>query len=117
MKHLLFSALVLVTLAVTDMGCSSSKHTTTQPGSQQATPGFVQDGSSYASAIVIQEKGETAGVAAEYKWIRDHYPGSTNKMQALQNKNGKAYDVLTIVTADGVQKQVYFDISNFFGKF
>lgn len=40
------------------------------------------------------------GVDAEYKWIREHYPGSKTGSQALVFKNGKPYD-----------------ISNYFGKF
>ena len=33
------------------------------------------------------------------------------------NHGKKPYDVLTLDTADGKEIKVYFDISNFFGKF
>jgi hypothetical protein len=121
-KLLLFSCLFLA------VACHTTKHSTTPAGGQQAranaqqadgsqTSSSKEDGSSYSNAVIIKEKSEGPGVDAEYKWIRDHYPGSKTKSQALQMNNGKSYDVLTIVTADGAEKRVYFDISNFFGKF
>jgi len=75
------------------------------------------DGSSYEKAIVIQEKSETPGVNAEYKWIAEHYPGYSRGMQSLNFYNKKPYDIITIKTKDGEEKKIYFDISNFFGKF
>jgi hypothetical protein len=96
------------------MACSSSKH---NYASQGTVTDANQDGTSFAKAIVIGEKSETSGVAAEYQWIRQHYPGSKNGGQALTYDKGKPYDVLTITTAGGEKKDVYFDISRFFGKF
>lgn len=112
MKKLIFIVLTLLTLA-----CSSSRHSTTPSDTQSASSGSLHDGSSFANAIVIREKSETVGVSAEYKWLAQHYPGYKTKMQSLNNVKGKSYDVLTIETVDGVEKKVYFDISNFFGKF
>jgi len=108
----------LIPLIALAIACHSTKHATTTPsGTEQSSPGGTRDGSSYENAIVIQEQHEGAGVDAEYKWIREHYRGSKVQGQALTNKNGKPYDILTIRTADGAEKKVYFDISNFFGKF
>jgi hypothetical protein len=112
MKKIIFIALVPLAIA-----CSSSRHSTTPSGTPQTASSSAQDGSSYANAVVIREKSETVGVSAEYKWLGQRYPGYKNNGQALQNVNGKPYDVITIETADGVEKKVYFDISNFFGKF
>jgi len=111
--------IALIPLIVLAMACHSSKHATTTPAAStgQSSTSGTQDGSSYENAIVIQEKHEGPGVDAEYKWIRQHYPGSKTKSQALTNRNGKPYDILTIQTADGTEKKIYFDISNFFGKF
>ena len=110
--------IALIPLIVLAIACHSSKHATSTPaGTEQSSSSSARDGSSYENAIVIQEKHEGPGVDAEYKWIRQHYPGSKTLSQALTNKNGKPYDILTIQTADGTEKKVYFDISNFFGKF
>lgn len=75
------------------------------------------DGSSYEKAIVIEEKSEGPGINAEYAWLRKHYPGYKFKRQSLNFHEKKYYDILSIVTADGEKKDIYFDISNFFGKF
>lgn len=111
--------IALIPLIVLAMACHSSKHTTTTPvgSAGQSSATGTQDGSSYENAVVIQEKREGPGVDAEYKWIREHYPGSKTGSQALVFKNGKPYDILSIKTADGAEKKIYFDISNYFGKF
>jgi hypothetical protein len=113
MKKYLFVLLVGLAAA-----CSPSRHGSAAGASSSLNPGTgVQDGNSFVTAVVIQETHETPGVHAEYKWIADHYPGYKTKMQALTNNKGKPYDVLTIELSDGSEKKVYFDISNFFGKF
>jgi hypothetical protein len=108
---------VLVALIGLAVACSSSRHGTAGSAGSGVAASGTQDGGSYETAVVIQEKHETAGVSAEYKWCADHYPGYKTQMQALTNNKGKPYDVLTIVTTDGTVKKVYFDISHFFGKF
>ncbi|HEY6161972.1 MAG TPA: hypothetical protein VI112_12135 [Bacteroidia bacterium] len=75
-----------------------------------------RDGSSYEKAIIIEETTETTGVAAEYKWLRDHYPNYKMRSQSLSYHDGKPFDVLHI-KVKRKKKNVYFDISNFFGKF
>ncbi len=109
--------------------CSSTKKTTsgtssgtgspvtTASSSTTSTTSAAKDGSSYETAIVIKEKNESTGVAAEYKWLKANYPGYTLSRQSLQHKNGKSYDVMDIVTKDGEEKKIYFDITGFFGKF
>lgn len=47
-----------------------------------------------------------------------HYPQYKMIQQSLvYDKQGKPYDVLKIKTRDGEVLKVYFDISNFFGKY
>lgn len=106
MKNYAFVALFGLSLA-----CTSPKHV-----ASSATTG-PQDGNSFETAVVIAEKHETTGVDAEYKWCAEHFPGYKTKMQALANHGKKPYDILTIETAEGREIKVYFDISNFFGKF
>ena len=75
-----------------------------------------KDGSSYEKAIVIKAKNETKGIAAEYKWLSENYPGYTLKSQSLDGKEKRHYDIMQIKTKDGDEKSIYFDITNFFGK-
>lgn len=75
-----------------------------------------KDGSNYEKAIVIKAKNETDGIAAEYKWLRENYPGHTLIKQSLHAEGKKHYDIMQIKTKEGNEKSIYFDITNFFGK-
>jgi|SRR5688572_15665038 hypothetical protein len=79
----------------------------TQPVAGNSTD---RDGSTVEKAIPVKS------VGAEYDWIKKTYPGSQVTQQALINKGKKHYDLLTFTTSSGETKQVYFDISSFFGK-
>lgn len=74
-------------------------------------------GLSYQNAVVIQEKTETSGVKEEYRWLEKNYPGYRMVLQSLNFKGKTPYDILKIKTTDGHTKEIYFDISNFYGKF
>ncbi|MBL0740192.1 hypothetical protein [Chryseolinea lacunae] len=75
------------------------------------------DGSSFENAVLIKQTSSTAGIEAEYKWIKEHYPGSRVLGQKLISKEKTPYDVIMIETATGEKKDVHFNISKFFGKF
>jgi hypothetical protein len=62
------------------------------------------------------------GVAAEYEWMRRRYRGSIKVKQSLRAinvaKSGERvvfFDVLLIQQRNGKTKELYFDISSFFG--
>lgn len=69
------------------------------------------DGSAPDRAVVVGSVGE------EYDWVARNCPGFRPRMQALQEIDGKPFDVLTLHNAAGEERTVYFDISRFFGKF
>jgi hypothetical protein len=99
--------------------CSSPKKTisTKEASSAEITnSSVVQDGSSFDNAIILKQKRERAGVDAEYKWLAQNYPGYAKIKQSLNGKGKKYYDIITIKTKDGEVKEIYFDITNFFGK-
>ena len=75
------------------------------------------DGASMATAIVIDARNEADGVAAEYAWLREHFPGAHGVNQSLLTPaGGRVYDALEFTARDGTKHTVYFDISRFFGK-
>ncbi|MBS1511936.1 MAG: hypothetical protein JST86_13900 [Bacteroidetes bacterium] len=115
MKH----TAIFLAFALAIVSCSNSKKTTTATPVETtaAAATGTENGLSYDNAVVINEKNETAGVHAEYEWLKKNYPGYQVKSQALSTHNGKPYDILNIVTADGAEKKIYFNISKFFGKF
>jgi hypothetical protein len=76
----------------------------------------LQDGTSVAHAIPINAPNEKSGVAAEYHWIGEHFPGYKRAGQALLHDNGRYYDAIDITTTTGERKKIFFDITGFFGK-
>ena len=68
-----------------------------------------RDGLSTEKAIIVDS------IAAEYQWVRENCPGFAPEMQALQQINGKPFDVLTVRSASGESRTIYFDISAFYG--
>jgi hypothetical protein len=99
---------------------TSCHHTKDSAGTVKAnktSAGAEGTGTSFTDAIIVDENTETAGVAAEYKWLKANYPGYSLISQSLVYNEGKPYDVMDIKTASGEEKKIYFDISNFFGKF
>ena len=97
--------------------CTSTRKATSDNTQTSVSSGADKDGKSFATAIVIKEKTETAGVEAEYKWLAKHYPGYKLGGQTLSGHGKKHYDKMEIVTADGQALTIYFDIDNFYGKF
>ena len=109
----LITALLIITVLFS--ACSSSKKINSSNSVE--SPADARDGSSYEKAIIIVANSETSGVHKEYEWLRKNYPGYTFNGQSLDHHNKKPYDIINIVTSDGKNKAVYFDITKFFGKF
>lgn len=107
--------LILFILAGLIFSCATTKKSSTASTNQ--TTSLDNDGSSFEKAIVIHEKSESKGVAAEYDWLNKNYPGYRSNGQSLTMNGKKPYDIIEIVTASGEEKKIYFDISNYFGKF
>jgi hypothetical protein len=72
--------------------------------------------------IKVNTRVQRPGVAAEYEWMRRRYRGSIKVQQSLRAinvaKSGERvvfFDVLLIQQRNGMTKELYFDISSFFG--
>lgn len=78
-------------------------------------------GKSLDDPIVIEgAKNNFEGIRAEYMYIEEKY-GRRNVdwrllRQALLESNNKIYDKLAIELKSGDVVEIYFDITNFFGK-
>ena len=94
------TVLLTVVLAMMMAGCAATYIDSSQG----------RDGSSFQNAIVV------GSVRAEYLYIDRTYPGSNILSQVVTDNNGNPYDVVTIATKDGTEKDVYFDISRFYRK-
>ena len=111
MKKTIFLTCILVFI----IACSTSRTTEKNDHSTNKEQ-HIRDGSSFENAIIIKEHSESKGVDAEYIWLHENFPGYKLIGQYLLNNNKKPFDKLDIQTADGQNKSIYFDISNFFGK-
>ena len=110
--------LILSTLTAILISCSTSRKSLqeTNPGFSTSDVKIIQDGLSFASAIVINEKREGPGVDAEYAWIKSHYSNYVVKGQSLNHQGKKSYDIIHLKLSDGKNLDLHFDITKFFGK-
>ncbi len=99
----------------TPQNAESSRPRTPAAGSQTMKYGD-GDGSSCAEAVIVHERNEIAGGRAEYAWMAAKYPGYRRGMQSLIRCNDKPADRIRIRTADGQELDVFFDISEYFGR-
>lgn len=76
------------------------------------------DGSSMEKAVIIKNaKNEEEGVESEVLWMKKVHPGWRKGNQALLIKKGKSYDRIEYSSPDGKTMTVFFDITEFFGKY
>jgi hypothetical protein len=76
------------------------------------------DGTSFEKAIVITgAPNDSAGIQAEYQYIRSHFPGATIGYQRLVTQGTRVFDLLEFLTADHQKRMIFFDITDFFGKY
>lgn len=113
MKKIMF---VLVTVFF--ISCSSTKNTDIVADSKgTSVVKMANDGSSYEKAVIIKAKDEMSGVSKVYSKLKEMYPGFKLISQGSGSRNGKHYDTMKIMTSNGEEKLVYFDITSFYGKF
>ena len=94
------TVLLTVVLAMMMAGCAATYIDSSQG----------RDGTSFQNAVVV------GSVRAEYLYIDRNYPGSNILSQVVADNNGNPYDVVTIATNEGTEKDIYFDISRFYRK-
>ena len=72
--------------------------------------------------IIRGAANEAEGVASEYKYLTEQFgerdKGWHLRMQSVvQGEGGKLYDKMEIILASGEPKTIYFDVTEFYGKF
>jgi hypothetical protein len=73
------------------------------------------EGVSAETALVVQAANEDEGVALEYLWIDTHLPGSAVTSQSLRDQGARVYDVLRVDPLIGSEREVWFDITDWYG--
>jgi len=110
---------LFITLAAIALSACSNISRKQAIGSDKPTSNslaLVRNGLSFESAIIIEEKTEQSGVPAEYAWIDKHISHIGLGGQSLVDHDGKPYDIIQVKLPDGRVCDIFFDISNFFGK-
>ena len=72
------------------------------------------DGSSFEQAVILVGATLLSGPRAEHDFVQRNYVGYEFRKQSLKEQNGRTYDALEFMTADGEIKTIYFDISGYF---
>lgn len=89
-----------------------------QFGRTEVVVSLQDKGVKYVS-LTIDAPDEKVGVLAERRWINEFFPGAIELMQSLSyyNLDGKdvPYDTI-MISYKGKNKNIYFDISSFYGK-
>jgi hypothetical protein len=99
---------------LTLLGACATTSSTAGPGGGAYGGG---DGLGCERRVIIRgATNEMAGIAAEHQWLRAHYPGSRLKLQSLTRCGESPTDQMTILTRTGEELDIFFDISDFFGK-
>ena len=109
---------ILLSFLVLGLALSGSVEAKTRPHrASAATQQQRADGSSQERAVVIHENDTPRGIAAENRWIAQNMPGYRKIGQALiQGQNG-IYDRISVIGPNGERKEVFFEISEFFGRY
>ncbi len=78
-------------------------------------------GEAIEDAVIINATSSLVGIPAEYHYISSECGRRkvdwTLNLQEHIEKNGRHYDVLTVVLKSGEVRKYYFDITKFYGKF
>ena len=107
-----FAAIALATLLLT--ACQTAPENS-QSSSATGIHYSGGDGTTPDSAVVITgARGSSDGVPAEYAWVESNLPGAKVESTALV-RGARIYDVFEVTLATGEKRNVYFDISSFFG--
>jgi hypothetical protein len=74
------------------------------------------DGSSVEQAVVVMADSEQSGVSRENEWIFAHYGKFRKTGVGLATVQQRKLDVIRVELADHSEKEIFFDITSFFGK-
>ena len=118
----LMAALLLLTFGVIHLPFEAQAQAQKEEAARPKITLSGGPGDTMATAIVIKgAKSSLDGIPAEYHFLEKKYGKQQVdwqlRRQSLMHQGGKHYDLMQIELKDGTKKDVYFDITEFFGKF
>lgn len=108
---------ILIVITFASVSCSLIGKSADDRSAKEAANVSVNDGLSYEKAVILNENNSHKGVSAEYKWLKQNYSGYSILDEKISFFDNKPYDIFTIKTKEGEEKNIYFNISAFFGSF
>ena len=72
-------------------------------------------GASFLNPVVIHENDTMRGIKAENRWIEENLPGFEKIGQKLVQNDQGTFDIITLQSASGEVREIYFEVSKFFG--
>lgn len=130
MKTWLAYVFAFMAIAAAVGGCTRDSKSSTARTSGGPEIRRLPEGLSLETAVALDAKTQAEGVAAQHAWIEKNLPGAhpapAPKMnsdeeiisfgQETIQHNGKIYSVVHLRMPDGKPRDVYFDITSYFGK-
>src|SRR6476661_3548830 len=95
----LFTAILFITSCSTSKKTTSVKNTSTH---KVTKTDIFKGGTSFENAIIIKVQTESAGVAEEYKWLAESYPGYSTIRKTQSSRGNRHYDIITFKARNGV---------------
>jgi len=84
---------------------------------QYATSSATHQGDSKENAVVFENvTNGLVGVQLEYEWIADNFPDYEVQHQSIDDKDGRVFDLISIVNSKGQKKLIYFDVTEWYGR-
>jgi hypothetical protein len=74
------------------------------------------DGSSIETAVIIKAPNNYLGIRAELDWIKRNCPGWKLDKQSVLKGGGKVYDKMYFLKPDSQRTNLFFDVTDFYGK-
>jgi len=106
---------ILVVITFASFSCSLFRKSVEERSIKEAAYVSVNDGLSYENAVIINVTNSHKGVTVEYKWLKQNYSGYSILDEKISFFDNKPFDIFTIKTREGEEKNIYFNISAFFG--
>ena len=116
---LLASLILLVACSTTSNGAVDNPYVGAplEPGAENNFAFHGGDGSGCVEAVVIKGAATTLiGLRAQNTWLKEHFPGSERLRTQQGDCPERITDVVEIRTENGERKKIFFDITDFYGK-
>ena len=68
------------------------------------------------AVVILNAENTKQGVAVENLWMKWKFGGSKKLEQQLSTVEERQYDVVTVELAGGERQEIWFDITDFYGK-